>query len=72
MGSSVTGTRGTAAAYAPPAPRVPVHSARTFGRRQEYLKEKCWALIEGAAWPLMRPDSAAKKVVDEGTSTGAE
>jgi hypothetical protein len=32
MGSSVTGTRGTAAAYAPPAPRVPVHSARTLGR----------------------------------------
>jgi hypothetical protein len=30
MGSSVTVTRGTAAAYAPPAPRVPVHSARTF------------------------------------------
>jgi hypothetical protein len=29
-------------------------------------------LIEVAAWPLMRPDSAAKKVVDEGISTGAE
>jgi hypothetical protein len=32
MGSSVTVTRGTAAAYAPPAPGMPVHSARTLAR----------------------------------------
>jgi hypothetical protein len=32
MGSSVTVTRGTPAAYAPGAPRMPVHSARSFGQ----------------------------------------
>jgi hypothetical protein len=40
MGSSVTVTRGTAAAYAPPAPGMPVHSARTFGRNSEIPKDK--------------------------------
>jgi hypothetical protein len=33
-------TRGTATAYAPAAPRVAVRSLQTFGRKQEYLKEK--------------------------------
>jgi hypothetical protein len=41
MQSSVPLTRGTPAAYAPAAPRVAVRSLRTFGRKQEYLKEKC-------------------------------
>ena len=33
MGSSVTVTRGTPPAYARGAPRLPVHSARTFDGR---------------------------------------
>jgi hypothetical protein len=40
MGSSVTVTRGTAAAYAPPAPGMPVHSARTFGVNVRKMKRK--------------------------------
>jgi hypothetical protein len=41
MQSTVTSTRGTPAAYAPAAPGFRFRSLLTFGRKQEYLKEKC-------------------------------
>ena len=56
MGWRVTVTRGTPAAYAPGAPRMPVLSARSFGQNSDQSEAACEIVIDEAA--LRRPEES--------------